>query len=119
MRVICSSEIRSSQHLDDLLRGGLTGRAGTGLIAEDLLDGPAQRGGALGALDPDEAIPGGGPAEAPEADLAPRQSDFRGDLGVTPLVEGREDDGRSLPTMYGFDRSSGPTPLRSPVGSRH
>jgi hypothetical protein len=74
----------------------LAGGAGAGLIAENLLDGPAQRGVTLGALDSGEPLPGVGPTSSPEADLPPRQPDFGGDLDVAPLLEGQEDDGRSL-----------------------
>ena len=87
------------QDLGDLLRSELAGGAGPGLIAEDLLDGPAQGGMAFEALDANEPVPGVGPASPPEADLPPRQSDLGGDLGIALAVEGQEDDGGPLPEL--------------------
>ena len=52
------------QDLDDLLRSELAGGAGPGLIAEDLLDGPAKGGVAFEALDANEPVPGVGPSVA-------------------------------------------------------
>src|SRR5579883_1264497 len=79
----------------------LPGGPGPGLIAEDVLDGPARGGPGRGALDADEPFPGIGPASPPEADLRSRQTDGRGDPAVALLLEGRQHDGRSLPELRG------------------
>src|SRR5262249_8352641 len=84
------------QDLNDLLGRELAGRAGRGPVVGDLSNRWAQGGMTVGALDPNEPIPGIGPASSPEADLPLRQSDCGGDLGVAPLLEGQQDDGRSV-----------------------
>src|SRR5205085_8987010 len=69
---------------------------GPGFIGEDRLDGAAEFGVGLGALEVDQALEGTGPASPPDADGSLRQSDGLGDHVVAVSLEGEQDDGGAL-----------------------